>query len=371
MLSLKNPLHKAFIAGAVILGFAASSHAQNRQVNPGTTPQAPQQTTAGGGAVTPPGGGFVPSPVYPPGYPGWPYQVNTPAGSYLQGASSVISAQGQFLINNRQSEIVKEQAEQAKLDTKRKAIEQWQYEQSIQPTISEIQAKARMESYNQMRGSPSDALVWSGQALNTLLDNVQQPSSYPSRRPSIPLESEMVAKIKFTDGTNRGDVTLFAQGPKIDWPFPLRGQEFKQDRAKIEALSADVVRQADGGQVEYDTIKTIQQTANLMQDDLKDRIEEFTPSDYMKAKRFLNDLSKGARGLGDRKGTAALKDQSIAQVTTVDQLIASMTRRGLRFAPAKQGDEAAYSALYQSLRAYDSGTSQMVAIPRPGGIAQP
>src|SRR5262249_47859877 len=246
-------------------------------------------------------------------YP-YPYQPMTPAYGYLTGASNVINAQGQFLTSKRESEVIKEQAEQAKLDTKRKAIEQWQYEQAIQPTLSEVQAKAQLEGYQQMRGNPSDARIWSGEAMNTLLRHMQQTQSYLSGSPSIPLDPRQVNKIKFTDGTNRGDVTLFAQGAKIDWPFPLRGPEFRQNREKIESLSGDVVRQAGGGDVDYGTIKSIQGTAAVMLDELKDRVEDFTPSDYMMAKRFLNELSKGARGLGGPNGSAALKNQSKPRV---------------------------------------------------------
>ena len=367
----KYPLCSAFLVMAFCLTIVPTAWAQNRQVNPGTVPQAPPQTSAGSGPIAPPGGGYVPPPAYPPPYNGYPYQVQTPVGSYLSGASDVINSQGNFLVQKRQSEVVKEQAEQAKLDTRRKTIEQWQYEQSIQPTLSEVQAKAHQEGYNQMRGNPSDARVWSGVALNTVLSHVQQPQSYQPRRPSIPLDPEVVSRIRFTDGTNRGDVTLFSKGPKIDWPFPLRGPDFKQDREKVESLSADVVRQAQGGDVDYGTIKGIQATALVMQDELKDRIEEFTPSDYMKAKRFLNDLNKGARGLGDPNGAAAVSGKSQQSASTVDELVAMMTRRGLTFAPAKDGDEAAYSALYQSLRAYDAGTSQLVATPRAGGLGRP
>jgi hypothetical protein len=294
----------------------------------------------------------------------------SPAGSYLTGASNVINSQGQFLISKQEAAITQQQAEQAKLDTRRKTVEQWQYEQALQPTLAEVQAKSVQEGYEQMRGNPPDARVWSGEAMNTLLRHMQQTQTYLSGNPSIPLDPRQVRKLRFTDGTNRGDVSLFSQGPKIDWPFPLRGPEFQHNREKVESLSADVVRQAGSGDVDYGTIKAIQGTAVVMIDDLKDHIDDFTPSDYMKAKRFLNDLAKGARGLGDPNGIAALKNQSKAQAATVDQLVAMMTKQGLRFAPCKDGDEAAYTSLFQSLRAFDSGVSQMYAEVPPQGRRQ-
>jgi hypothetical protein len=271
------------------------------------------------------------------------------------------------MVSKQQAAVTQQQAEQAKLDTRRKTVEQWQYEQALQPTLADVRAKAQQDTYEQMRGNPPDARIWSGEAMNTLLQHMQQTQAYLAGGPSIPLDPRVARKIRFTDGTNRGDVTLFSQGPKIDWPFPLRGPEFQQNREKVESLSADVVRQAQGGDVDFGTIKAIQGTAAVMIDDLKDHIDDFTPSDYMKAKRFLNDLSKGARGLGEPNATAALKGQSKPQVATVDGLVMMMTKQGLRFAPAKDGDEAAYSALFQSLRAFDAGGSQMIAETRPRG----
>jgi hypothetical protein len=40
--------------------------------------------------------------------------------------------------------------------------------------------------------------------------------------------------------------------------------------------------------------------------------------------------------------------------TTVDQLVAMMTKQGLRFAPAAAGHEAAYNSLFQALRSYSA-----------------
>src|SRR5262249_52715944 len=129
MLFSKYPLCSALMIGSAFLILASSAKGQNRQVNPGTAPHAPPQTSAGSGAAAPPGGGFVPAPAPPPAYPGYPYQVMTPAGSYLTGASNVINSQGQFLISKQQAAVTQQEAEQAKLDTRRKTVEQWQYEQ--------------------------------------------------------------------------------------------------------------------------------------------------------------------------------------------------------------------------------------------------
>jgi hypothetical protein len=44
-----------------------------------------------------------------------------------------------------------------------------------------------------------------------------------------------------------------------------------------------------------------------------------------------------------------------AQGKTVGDLVKDMSNKGLRFAPAQDGDEGAYSALYKAMAAYDYG----------------
>jgi hypothetical protein len=348
----------ALLLGAAILACGSSVRAQNRSVNPGTAPQAPPETCSSCGPIAP-GGGYIPPPPY---YP--PYSNQTPVYGYLSGASDVINSQGNFLVSKRQSEVIHEQAKQSQLDTKRKTIEQWQYEQSIAPKLSEVQAKAQQEGYMQALGNPAPATIWSGQVLNTLLRDVQQPGG--GRRPSIPIDPSLVNKLNFTDGTNAGNLWFFAKGPKLEWPFVLRDPRYKDERDRVEALTSAAIRQAGaGGEIDFNTVKDLQKTTDQMLLDLKDMIDDITPSDYVKSKRFLNDLYKASQALGDASAAKTLAKKELPPVGTVDQLVAMMTGKGLQFAPASAGNETAYSSLYQSLRAFDVGSSQMVARPGP------
>src|SRR5262245_8361172 len=66
-------------------------------------------------------------------YGGYPY-IQTPANGYLTGGASVIQSQAQFMVSKQQSALMYEQVQQAKLDTKRKAIDEWLYERAKLPT---------------------------------------------------------------------------------------------------------------------------------------------------------------------------------------------------------------------------------------------
>src|SRR6476659_8432527 len=74
-------------------------------------------------------------------YP-YPYGYNPGrAGGYLYGSASVINAQGNYTNQMEQARILREQANQAKLDTKRKTFDEMQYEKSNTPTQLEVMAQ--------------------------------------------------------------------------------------------------------------------------------------------------------------------------------------------------------------------------------------
>src|SRR5262249_29157893 len=133
MNSMRNILHNLLLAGGLavaLLGVPAVVHAQVRAM-PGSNAGQPVAQT--GGAVqnvaqvgtalslsNPPNvGAYSGSAGYPPPYYG-PYSGSYGLGNTLQGASSVINAQGQFNIQNQQAKLAQQGVEQSKVDTRRK-----------------------------------------------------------------------------------------------------------------------------------------------------------------------------------------------------------------------------------------------------------
>jgi hypothetical protein len=127
----------------------------------------------------------------------------------------------------------------------------------------------------------------------------------------------------------------------------------------------DALAQVKGGAVDFGTAEDLRKSIEAMLADLRDQIENMTANDYIQSMRFLNDLSRSVRSLGQANASELVTGKWQPEAETVDQLVASLTKRGLRFAPASQGNEAAYSSLFQSLRAFDTKTSQLVARPGP------
>jgi hypothetical protein len=185
----------------------------------------------------------------------------------------------------------------------------------------------------------------------------------------------VVSKLNFTDGTSAGHLDQFSKGPqRLEWPLALQDPAYKDGRDLVTSLSADALRQAGStGKVEYGTIRELQAVSNRLLETLKGQVDDLSPTDYIQAKRFLNDLGKSSRALGDANAAAVLAGKWKIEASTVDQLIAGMTRQGLQFAPARSGDEAAYKSAYLALRAYDTHSSQMATAPRKrqAGVSNP
>jgi hypothetical protein len=198
------------------------------------------------------------------------------------------------------------------------------------------------------------------------LRDVQNPGSVGSRGPSIPLDPQLISKLNFTDGTSAGNLDMFSRGAQgLEWPLALQAPNFKEDRDSITSLTADAIRQAgSAGKIEFGIITNLRSAVDRMAESLRGQVDDLTPTDYMQAKRFLQDLSKSARALGDPNAAQVLAGKWKPRAATVSELITAMSKQGLQFAPVTPGNEAAYNTAYQALRAYDTYSSQMATGPR-------
>jgi hypothetical protein len=95
-------------------------------------------------------------------------------------------------------------------------------------------------------------------------------------------------------------------------------------------------------------------TLNSKLDD-RDTANELSPSQYIEARRYMTQVEQAVKALRSPSAANYFNDTWKAQGRTVSELVETMSKNGLSFAPATQGDEAAYTALYQALRAFEGG----------------
>ena len=84
--------------------------------------------------------------------------------------------------------------------------------------------------------------------------------------------------------------------------------------------------------------------------------DELSPSQYIEARAYLNQVKGAIDALNNPKAVNYFNNTWNARGKTVAELVGNIPRReGLKFAPATQGDESAYNALYTALRSFDYG----------------
>src|SRR5262249_14538581 len=131
-------------------------------------------------------------------------------------------------------------------------------------------------------------------------------------------------------------------------------------RTAVEGALAEALAQAKKGPVEADLLLKLRDGLKGLDGLLTDHIHEVSPSEHIQAERYLTELGAALEGLR-RDDASRYLDGSLAldatRLKTVSDLVAFMKEKGLTFAPAVGGDEAAYLALHRALLSCDLGSS--------------
>jgi hypothetical protein len=323
----------------------------------GSNPANPPGATAGsaGSVNNGYGAGFraTPPPTYTTNY----YTpAPDPYGGYLTGAANVISSQGQLLNDVEQSGVVKEQARQARLDTRRQRFDEDLYERQNKPTAVDEDERNRLENLRKARNNPPLNEIWSGKALNSLLVAAQQMTSQQkAEAPIIPLYPDVLGNINVTSGATQGSVGMLRNGGKLRWPLALTKADYAADRKKMDQLAVMAAQQIQSGPVNSDTLQGMIDAENAIEKKLKSQVDVVPPSQYIEAKRFLREMDSTLDAVQDPNVANLATRRWAPQSNTVGDLVQSMTAQGLRFAPAVDGGQAAYNALHSAMVAYTPG----------------
>jgi len=293
------------------------------------------------------------------GYGGYPYYDTN--SSFLAASASVISAQADFMVKQQQAWRVSEQWRADRLENRRRMFDEYLYEREKTPTQEEERQRSLREQVDRSRNNPPVTEVYSAKALNDLLadlrGNVGKNDTAALRTFALPLDESSLKHINLTKGT--GNLGLLKNEGRLSWPVALSGPEFKEDREQINSLAHEAVNQASfNGQVDSGTIREMLNDTNHLKDQLRRTGRDLSPSLYIEANAFLNNLNDAIKALQQPDVGNFISGKYAVKAKTVPELVKFMSDNGLVFAPAVPGDEGAYLALHQSLAAYDrmSGT---------------
>ncbi len=287
----------------------------------------------------------------------------SPYGSYLSGAADLVSAQGNYLIAYQRANLLQEEVHRSMLDSRRKVWEEARYERASLMNSEQMRLMDLRNALDRARTDPPLTEIWSGQSLNSLLNFLTAQQGRTGEGPAVALPNEDVLKhINLTNGKD-GNIGLLKSD--IRFPATLQRRDFDETRKNLELQLGEAKRQAQQGTVNADLVNDIKSNIAKMQDILLQHVSDIQPADYLTAKKYLNMLDESAKALNDPNVANYISGKWSAKGKNVGDLVKNMKDMGLQFAPSAPGDEAAYRALYNAMRDYDAGMTQVNATPPP------
>jgi hypothetical protein len=284
-----------------------------------------------------------------------------PYQGYLDGAANITNANAKYYQTIAQARMVREQAVQEHYRTRRAMMEQAEWEMAHRPDPEKIRQAALQRELDRARVSPPLTEIASGRSLNALLRNAIASQGQGLRSEVNPsLNEDTLKSINPTVGDTRGNGGLLKDNGSLQWPQPLQGEAFKEAREDLSRHLKQAVSTVRLSRNPNDsTLSDLQADLKKMHETLKDNASAMSEDQQVEATRYLGLLKNTIAALKDRNvvnlfnGTWTLRGKNVAE------LVKFMRDTGLWFAAATPGDEAAYTALYHALAAFDAG------MPRP------
>jgi hypothetical protein len=306
----------------------------------GASPYSPGSSGGGLGGLG--GYGTGPYPYYAPDY----------NAGFLQGTADVLSAGGSLLIRQQQASLINQQVEAARLENHKRLWDQWLYERYDMPTLADERKRWEYVDTQRALNNPSTTEILQATTLNRLLKSLKGKTN--GGQP-IPLDENVLKQINVIDlnGGNLGALKPAGTGDRLNWPQSLRGEAYQDEVQDINRRAITLLGElTNNGAVAPGDLANLGTAIAKLKAKVQAHQDGLTLGQQMEAKRFLNQLVAAHQALGKPRAADIVTGRLAPQGKTVPDLLNNMYNSGIEFAPATNGDEAAYVALYNSLLAY-------------------
>jgi len=293
------------------------------------------------------------------GYGSEMYVTNPyPYSDYFKGVAAMTNANGQYLVQVQQARLLREQADQASLQNRRLQQEQSERERGGQPD----QLQTRPQTGPAARTDAPASDIRTGDALNAVLGDIQRKERASGKPgPNVPVDPTVVSHVNVRTPASRDTISAFKDGGRLNWPLALTDAMFKADREKLDTLGPDLAQQTAAGKLDPQTTEAAQKAIDGLRAKIKASVDKMSPSDYVRASRYADELYGSLRALGQPEAQKQLNGEAKLQGNTVGDLVAQMTKNGLLFGPASSGEESDYRSLLQALQTYNDGLSRVAS----------
>src|SRR5262249_4825913 len=222
------------------------------------------------------------------------------------------------------------------------------------PNVQDAYEAAQALDLRRAQKDPPPAELYSGRPLNALLRHLITSLKGPVE--SATIGEDVLKNVNVRVPGTRGNFGLLKNDKndlKSQWPMALQGEEYAAGRKALEGYLPEAVQQIKfNPTVDRSLLKDVNANLKRMNDTLLSSVAEIPPSQFIEARRLLNQLEDAVKALEDPKAGAAWQDWK-AKGRNAAELVNYMKEKGLEFAPATPGDEWAYQSLYQALRGLD------------------
>ena len=278
-----------------------------------------------------------------------PYVGDWGQGNALQGNAAGIDSIGQLFVYPERARIERERAAQARLDTRKRTLNEILYEKAMTPTYGEEKALDENKKVQRMMTTPSSIEIAEGKTLNQFLPFIQHLVSKGAHGPPVPLDPYALSRIAITMAENGPNVSLIRQEP-ISWPLPLQNPV----QQKLAAVLKVAVAQATKSDLQPAIYNEVVSLQKQLSEDFTRRFQadEASAGDFLLATPFLETLEANIAALGQPGVNRLLDGSYSARGSNVPELVAYMIGNGLTFAPAAPGNEAAYHGLHNAFVSY-------------------
>ncbi len=212
--------------------------------------------------------------------------------------------------------------------------------------------QARKDIYNRLRDNPNAVDINRGDALNVILDELNNPKVYVRglKSASIKFPGDLIRQIPFNYASGAVTATVHSLTTKGSAPAILKTEPYRPDMEKLRAIGAKIREQDEkGGKIDSDTLEQARTVLAALRTKVEANLAPGT-RERNDAERFI----KACIGLSKMLETPAinvlLSGVENHPETTVGDLLAFMKAFNLRFGVADQpAQRAAYNELYPLL----------------------
>ncbi|MSU77096.1 MAG: hypothetical protein EXS16_03260 [Gemmataceae bacterium] len=268
------------------------------------------------------------------------------------GQADLLRAYGSTVNSSEQARILRKQALQARLDTKKKAFEIEAYIKANTPTAAQERERIEKLTLKRMQTASLPGEISRGKAVNYLVNDLRKHLKNKTTIEPIVLTETVLGHLNVTK--NHVGLGILRDNGRVTWPTALTEKlTLEQQRTWDRVLQAAVMNTYNG-KADVPAVRDQQAQFKEMRRELIDRANEISTAHYSEARRFLNEVIQAQTALEKGEAVWQAKYQHfIGGRKPIQDVVEFLIDNALNVGPAGPTDESEYRAIYAAVANFD------------------